>query len=94
MFILRRYTGSGMEMNQIIGADYCISYLECNKEEFVRDYKAYFDKDYKEPNSTDENESLVYAFVSFSGKIQPLYKNQKAFIMTESGKTFANITFR
>lgn len=89
MFILRRITGTGVEMNQTIGKDYTVVYRDTNPEEFREAFKTYFLRDHVadlDPTA-DHDTKNVFAFVS--GDIfQPVYRNQQNYIMTESGKTF------
>ena len=85
MFILRRISGRGVQMNLNLGSSYTyVGKLE-NPEEFERTLKEVFD---------NLNEEIIYAFVSDEDgrHIHPLYKGQKAYIMTESGKTFDNVS--
>jgi len=84
MFILRKITGDGLQMNFALGDDYNFVDKEANPKEF-NSMKDFFKWD-------DE----VYAFVSYKdgARTMPLYPKQKAFIMTESGKTFANVSQR
>jgi hypothetical protein len=85
MFILRRISGRGVQMNLNLGSSYTYIGKNENPEEFERTLKEVFD---------NLNEEIIYAFVSDEdGKhIYPLYKGQKAYIMTESGKTFDNVS--
>ena len=48
---------------------------------------AEFEKAYKE---LDDDSITIYAFVNSI----PLYRNSSYYIMTESGKTFSNLTFK
>ena len=86
MFYLRRITGSGVEMNQTLGEGYTLVDKLSNEEEFNRSFLAHFGE--KQTND------LVYAFIGGDGFIQPLYKAQKAYVMTERGNTFANVSYK
>lgn len=88
MFILRRISGAGVQMNFALGKSYTYVSKEVNPEEFSRDFKLI----HGEVNSADE--LRVYAFVSCESgeEIHSLYSNQQNYIMTDSGKTFSNIT--
>lgn len=90
MYTLRRIAGDGVQMNIALGRTYNLIEKEKSKFEFDKCYDYLF-----KMKEEDAAVSSVYAFVSDEdGKnIYPLYKNQKAYIMTESGKTFSNISF-
>ena len=83
-------------MNQVIGDGYTYINRETNYDEFCRSFKVYFDKDHVADldEESDGDTKNCYAFVVNGAFLQPLYKNQKNFIMTESGKTFDNLTCR
>lgn len=90
MYTLRRIAGDGVQMNIALGKTYNLIEKDKSLSEFNRCYQHLF--------KMKEDEALVtsvYAFVSDEdGKnIYPLFKTQKAYIMTESGKTFSNISF-
>lgn len=83
MFILRKITGGEekRQLNWVLGDSYGLTLKEEHPEEFEKMLKFY------EPCHD------VYGFISYDGgKILWLYPNQKNYIMTESGKTFANIS--
>lgn len=84
MFILRKITGQGVEMNITLGQSYTyIGKIE-NPQEFDRTLTEIFKR---------INEDIIYAFVSNeSGEAIPLYSTQRNYIMTESGKTFKNVS--
>ena len=85
MFILRRVSGAGVEMNHDLGSDsYTLITKERNEEEFERSNKAFYGK-----GDPDEK---VYGYVgNGDGKLIPLYSNQSNYIMTETGKTFSKL---
>lgn len=80
MYTLRRISGDGTQMNRVIGDGYTLV-EQSNEAEFKRTMESL--------NISDED---VYAFVTTGTMCQPLYKKQQAFIMTENGKTFSNLT--
>lgn len=93
MFTLRRISGDGIQMNQEIGKGYTLIHKERNVKEFARTFVEVFDKEWGEDlDSTTDYD--CYAFVCECDLIQPLYKNQLNFIMTDSGQTFDNLTFK
>lgn len=88
MFILRIYTkAEKVETNQVLGPIYSI----IRKEENPTEFELILTNQFKRLN-----EDVIYAFVSYdSGReMRPLYKGQSAYIMTESGKTFSNVSDR
>lgn len=95
MLVLRRISGDGVEMNHVVGDSYTYIHREINPKQFRETFKVVFDKDHVADNdeSADKNTKDCYAFVC-CGYIQPLYKNQKNFMMTENGNTFANLTYK
>lgn len=86
MFVLRTIFGNGIENNYILGNSYQYINKETNSLEFESVYKQCF----------DDFEGDCYGFV-VGNDIQnphPLWKGQKVFIMTDSGSTFSNLTFK
>jgi hypothetical protein len=96
MFTLRRISEEGVQMNRIIGDSYTYIDREINPEEFNESFKNYFERNHvADLDETSDNDTKrVYAFVCNSSYVQPLYKNQTNYIMTENGKTFANVSYR
>jgi hypothetical protein len=96
MFILRRISSAGVEMNHSLGDGYTYINREYNVLEFRRSFKVFFDKDHVADldETSDEDSKDVYGFIGNGPFLQPLYKNQKNFIMTESGKTFSNLSYK
>ena len=95
MFTLRRISSSGVEMNQFLGNGYTLVDRESNYPEFCET----FEKTFGYPHTADLDDTStfdsknVYAFV-VADSIQPLYKKQKNFIMSDSGRTFDNLTYK
>jgi hypothetical protein len=89
MFILRRITSEGKRMNLCIGEIYEDILKETDKEDF---------KKICESMKWSDNDPDLYGFVSYNtpkGNINhPLYKKSTYFIMTETGKTFADLTLK
>ena len=107
MFTLRRISSEGVEMNQVLGEHYTyIDRWKCPKE-FERSWKHYAKTctcgenegcsdcpsvpDY-DPKSEDADKR-IFGFVGNGLILQPLWSNQQAYIMTEGGKTFANLVY-
>ena len=96
MLVLRRFSEEGIEMNQVIGNAYTLINRETNQEKFRELFRSYFKTNHvadNDPTSTKESKNC-YGFVCEGALIQALYKNQKAFMMTESGQTFDNLTYK
>lgn len=96
MYTLRRITEDNTQINLSIGESYCYDDREQNYEEFKNHFHNYFQKNHVADldNTADNDTKLVYGFISFQGNLMPLYKNQMNYIMTESGKTFSNLSYR
>lgn len=94
MFILRRISSHGIEMNKALGENYTYIARDRNYEEFQRAFKECYNMEYvpdDDPKSNDDTKNC-YAFVANGSVNQPLFTHQKNFIMTECGKTFANLS--
>jgi len=98
MYTLRRISSTGVEMNHAIGDNYTFIHREYNSDEFRRNFELVFEKPHVADldDTSDDDTKNVYAFVCHhSGSIiQPLYKKQSNYIMTENGKTFSNLTYK
>jgi hypothetical protein len=88
MFILRKISGKGIEMNFSLGSSYTLVIEERNPNEF----KEYLDNSYKRIGAIASDK--LYGIISDeNGRRIELFKNQKNFIMTSGGKTFDNISY-
>jgi hypothetical protein len=98
MFTLRRISGDGVQINHSLGNSYTVIDRFLNYEEFKKTFKIIFDKNHVADldDQSDYDTKNVHAFVSNENGsyIQPLYTNQKAYIMTGNGQTFDNLSFR
>lgn len=95
MFTLRRFNSQGVEMNQILGESYTFIHRQINPEQFRASFHTHFCKPHVADldETADDDTKRVYAFVfDTNGAAYPLYKNQKAYIMTENGNTFSNVS--
>jgi len=84
-FILRTIAkeSKGLTLNRLLGSSYCITYKsEKTIEEWETEVKIYF----PEIAKTD----IIVAIV-LSNEVSPIYDDDRAYIMTESGKTFEKI---
>lgn len=89
MFILRRITSDGNELDTIIGKSYSpIRKIE-NRKEYEKTLKIWL-------GGLKTDDDNIYGFiVSENGKcITPLYKKSVYFVMCSDGKTFANISLK
>lgn len=85
MFILRKVEKDGIEINQTIGEFYFYISKEKSPESFEH---------HRKHNNFDKSENLYGFIILELGKALPLFSVTENYIMTESGKTFANISFR
>lgn len=84
-------------MNHSIGKDYTHIGRAENPDYFKETFELHFKKNHVADNdkSSDKDTKNCYAFIAYDGgKIQPLYKNQKNFMMIDTGKTFANLSYK
>lgn len=88
MFILRTITGDGHELNRVLGDSYNIDYKEKHPESFKGD-TPFAEWDKLHPDE-------LYGCITYNrgSEIIPLWKKQQNYIMTETGKTFANISYK
>lgn len=96
MFTLRRYSKFGVQMNQEIGDNYSFIERECNYNEFCINFERFFKKGHVadlDPTA-DQDTKDVYAFIGNGSVLHPLYKNEHNYIMSSSGKTFDNVSFK
>lgn len=81
MFILRRIPKAGGQLNWLLGDSYGLTLKDKQPEQFEQMLES------SKPCHD------VYGFISYAGgKIIWLYPNQRNYIMTANGKTFANIS--
>lgn len=97
MFILRRFSKgtNNVEINQMLGESYTMTYRYNSYEKFRELFKLYFDKDHFADldDTSDDDMKNVFAFISYNdgSKLQPLYRSQLIFIVCSDGKTFCRI---
>lgn len=88
MYTLRKITGEGLQMNFNLGNEYTVVTKESNPEQFKRTFEVFW-------KDMPETESETYGFVTGEDlKIHCLFKKQFNYIMTESGRTFSNLSFK
>jgi len=97
-FILRKVLNDNTQTNIVLGDQYQLIERDSNYDEFSKAFEADFGKFHVadlDPTS-DNFAQNCYAFLIIYGgdKLIPLYKKQFNYIMTDSGKTFANLSYR
>lgn len=97
MYTLRKII-DGIQHNQSLGDSYQVVDRLTNYEEFCRAFLTFFNEHHvadTDKKSTDFSKKC-YAIIICKGgsEFVPLYINQQNYIMTESGKTFSNLTFK
>ena len=84
MYHLRKISEEGVEINSELGRQYSVIDREENAKAFVKTVEQYF------PDGIAED---IYCFVaSATGQIYGLSDQGQAYIMTENGSTFSNLT--
>jgi len=89
MFILRKITGKrlngGFQHNFNLGENYTVVTKEKNPEEFQEAIN----------NKSIVDDPIIYGFIIGKDcEIHQLSAQQESYIMTETGKTFDNLTLR
>lgn len=83
MFILRKITGNGVEENFALGDSYSLILKDTNPNHF---------NEVLEINGHDRFKGEIYGFIAYELRYLMLFTDDYNYIMTESGKTFKNIT--
>lgn len=96
MYTLRTITAENKQTNRAIGNVYSViardeSYNEFS-DLFFRIFGIRHVADMDEEYSSDLTKSC-HGFIEYAGDYIPLHKGIKYYIMTESGKTFSNLTY-
>ena len=99
MFILRHVSENGSVTNTILGNNYQFIPYCGQKETFMKTYKNYYENLPQQKEDENKVDSRcfgeVYAFLISEKTILPLFINECSdYIMTDSGKTFENISFK
>lgn len=89
MYTLRKIYKDGVETNIFLGRSYNVIKSLDSPEEFKKAYETCY-------NCKSCEDTETYAFITNENGevIYPLFKNQLNFVMTESGKTFSNLTYK
>lgn len=94
MYTLRKIGVSGIEFNKFLGKDYSLTMFEKSPEHFWLIHDSFFQLTervaLKEGQTPD-----CYGFVhnEMNQEIMPLFKSERCYIVSESGKTFDNICY-
>lgn len=96
MYTLRTVEANQKQTNQLIGDLYSFVDRDSNEEEFSDIFKDLFGKPHVADldDTADDHTKNVYGFIQHLGCTIPLYKENAYYIMTESGKTFSNLSYR
>lgn len=88
---LRKITGTGIQLNIPMGDE---GYTFIDRKRNEKEFDGMKDEAAKQ--AKDKTEDCIYAFIVCCGgsKILALSNKQSAYIMTETGKTFANVSQR
>lgn len=97
MYTLRSIT-KGLQRNENLGSNYSLVHRDYNYAEFQRQFKFVFDKDHVADLDlqSDGDTKGVFAFVvsENGGQIFTLLKDVDYYIMTDTGRTFDNLTYK
>ena len=94
MFILRRISSKGVQMNQIVGSGYTYIDKFRNPEEFEIAISAVFEDNNQANSKLKINDAgqRCYGFVCNGHLSQPLFENQKNLMMTSDGVIFEDLS--
>jgi hypothetical protein len=95
MYTLRTFTDTS-EVNINLGDYYEIVRREEAPASFAVLFEDHFEKKHVadlDPTSSEETR-LCYAIIQTQRDTVPLYKGQKNYIVTETGKTFSNLSYK
>lgn len=98
MYTLRRISSKGVQMNFALGKSYTLIDRFASYEDFQNHFKKFFDRGHVadlDPSANDDTKR-VYCFVGNEdgSDEHALWMGQQAYIMTESGATFSNLTMK
>lgn len=96
MFSLRKIIENS-QTNYVLGIQYQVIERESDYEKFREIFSKSFNYEHAADldEKSDDYTKNCYAFIVTNDfEPIPLYKNQKNYIMTESGKTFSNLTYK
>ena len=86
MYHLRKIDKEGIEFNYALGEQYTVINREEHKDAFIKVVEAYFKK------GVDDE---VFAFLQNGfGNIYSLVKDGQAYVVTNTGSTYSNLTYK
>jgi len=88
MFILRRVTSEGNEVNTVLGSTYNKFDKEMNSDEFNKTFDIYYPDGYPDWEE-------IYAFLVHEkgSQLIPLFRKSNYYVMMSDGKTFDNVSY-
>lgn len=96
-FILRKVI-ENVQSNQELGNQYQVIVREENYNDFGKAFEKVFGRTHVADDDSESNDytKKCYAIIvcNDASELIPLYKNQSNYVMTESGKTFCNLTYK
>lgn len=96
MYTLRTFTENS-EVNNSLGRHYEVVRREESYERFSELYLQRFGKHHVadlDKQSSEETKRCYAILVTYEEEQIPLFKGQSNYIVTDSGKTFSNLTFK
>lgn len=96
MFALRKII-ENTEYNYALGVAYSLINRETNYKEFCEEFEKEFGYNHVSDldEMADDYTTSCYCFIITNDfKSIPLYKGQKNYIVTDGGKTYANLTYK
>lgn len=97
MYTLRTFE-NGLESNRSLGTSYDVVNRETNYEKFSEAYELFWGKAHTADLDTESDEytkkTFSFLVIRDGAEMIPLYKGGLYYVMTESGKTFDNLTFK
>jgi hypothetical protein len=96
MYTLRTVTESNKQINQLIGDLYSVIDRHVNYDEFSDVFFDCFGVKHVADLDETSNEftKSCHGFLEHKGEYIPLYFKNNYYIMTESGKTFSNLSYK
>lgn len=95
MYTLRTITDNNIQQNESIGDKYSWVDKLSNYTEFQKLFLEAFNENHVadlDPTSTTLTKECE-GFLLYKGEILPLFSKNRYYIMTESGKTFSNLSY-
>lgn len=98
MYTLRTFNETGIETNRAIGDNYQVISRDVNYEKFREAYELFWNKPHVADLDTESDkhtrQTFCFLAIKQGAELIPLYKDESYYMMTESGKTFSNLTYK